>query len=342
MYSNPNKNDKIDKKSNILKNFGEFLRKKILLILISSLLLYFLLVDVQLHEIFHSLKTADLILLLLAFSLHAVGYTISAVRWKILLKSQKVYSKISFLIKSYLVATFFNHFIPSTIGGDSVRAFDSYKLGNNKAKGIAVIFVDRFLGLLALFIFVILSTLFSVEISFLIPNLDLMILVSLLIILLIILFIFNPPLKLFRNLSEKKNKITRKIGILLLKLSEAFGHFRNKKGQLFQALLLSFLLQANIIVYYYIISKALGFDIHILNFSLIIPVTIFITMFPLSVNGIGIRENILFFFFSFFGITKSQAIAYAWIEFGMLLLLGVVGGIIYITRNTNTLIKSEQ
>ncbi|MCB9207150.1 MAG: flippase-like domain-containing protein, partial [Ignavibacteriales bacterium] len=129
-------------KHNLLFFLKSLVQKKFLLVIISTGLLLFLLKDVEFSEIIHSIKSADLFLLLIAFSLHAFGLIISAFRWRLLLKSLKVPSKIPYLIKSYLVASFFNHFIPSTVGGDSVRAYDSYKLGNNKSKGLAVIMVD--------------------------------------------------------------------------------------------------------------------------------------------------------------------------------------------------------
>ncbi|MCB0747276.1 MAG: flippase-like domain-containing protein [Ignavibacteriae bacterium] len=325
------KQRKIDKK-NLIDFLKSLFKKKFLMVLFSAGLLYLLLMDVKFSEIIHSIKTADLFLLVIAFSLHALGLTISAYRWRLLLKSLKVPSKIPYLIKSYLVATFFNHFIPSTVGGDSVRAYDSYKLGNNKSKGLAVIMVDRFLGLLALLIFVIISTFLSIEVSSKIPSLSLLIVLASVGAALFIYFIFNPPIKFFTIIEKSSIKIVSKFGSILVKIGGAFTQFGNRRKTLSKALALSFLLQANVILYYYLISKALGFDVHIFNFSLIIPLTIFITMFPFSVNGIGIRENALFFFFSFFGIAKSQAIAFAWIEFGMLLTLGVIGGFVYMFR----------
>ena len=117
-------------------------------ILISVALLYFIVKDVNFSDILESLKLSNKQILLVAFSLHAIGIIVSAIRWKILLKAQGVHSKIGFLIQSYMVATFFNHFMPSTVGGDSVRAYDSWKLGENKAKALAVVMVDRFIGLL--------------------------------------------------------------------------------------------------------------------------------------------------------------------------------------------------
>ncbi len=317
------------------KNFlRNILRKKLFLFLVSSFLLYILLKDTEFDKIIFSIENANIYLLVFAFSLHAFGLTISAYRWKMLLNSLKVNSNIHYLIKSYLVAIFFNHFIPSTIGGDGSRAYDSYKLGNDKAKGLAVVLVDRLLGLLALLVFVIISIFLSVEISQIIPNIYILLFITTGAAAFIIFFILYPPVKMFYRIKSSKIKLVSKIGSSFFKLGKAFKKFSNKKKILLNALTLSFLLQANVIIYYYIISKALGFDIQIINFSLIIPLTIFITMFPFSINGIGIRENALFFFFSFFGIAKSEAIAFAWIEFGMLLLLGVIGGIVYMFRKT--------
>jgi len=55
-------------------------------------------------------------------------------------------------------------------------------------------------------------------------------------------------------------------------------------------------------------------------------------MIPISVNGVGLREAALFLFLSQFGVLKSEAIAFAWIEYSMLLILGAIGGIVYTLR----------
>lgn len=301
-------------------------------IFISGVLLYFIVKDVNFNEIFESFESSNKLLLILAFSLHAVGLTISAIRWKVLLAAQGVKSQIGFLIKSYMVATFFNHFMPSTVGGDSVRAYDSWRLGENKAKALAVVMVDRFMGLLTLLIFVIIATFFTEKITSQIPNLNVWLALLSLGALSIVWFILFPPLKLFKNLTESNNSIVKKIGTLFHKLGSAFAQFSAKKGALLKAIFLSILLQANVVFYYFLISQALNFNIDIINFFLIVPLTIFIMMIPISLNGIGLRENALFFFLSFYGIAKSQAVTFAWLEYGMLLVLGTIGGIVYALR----------
>lgn len=311
-----------------IKSFSKFGIK----LIISVILLYFIVKDVAFDDILASIKSADYLTLVFAFSLHGVGLTISAIRWQGLLKSQNIDSKFWYLLKSYLVATFFNHFMPSTVGGDSVRTYDSWKLGENKAKALAVVVVDRFMGLVALLIFVIISTFYSNEFLNRIPNLWLWILLLTVGAIFIIMFLLIPPLELFKKIKESKNKIVGKLGSILFKFGDACSQFRNDKSALVRGMVLSFILQANVVLYYYVISHALGIEVPIYAFFLIVPLTIFIMMLPISVNGIGLRENSLFFFLSFWGVLKSQAIAMAWIDYGMLLILGIIGGIVYAFR----------
>lgn len=327
--------DEIDDQQRTLNNnfsIVSFIKKKIILLSISSLLLYLLIKDVNVKEIIGVIKSANLTFLIFAFSLHAIGLTISAIRWKLLLQSFQINSKIFYLVKSYLVASFFNNFIPSTIGGDSIRVYDSYKLGKSKSKGFVVVFVDRFLGLFALVIFAFIASFYSFGIVSKISNINIWIFTSLFFSFIIILFILFPPLKFFNSLKKSRISIFNKAGSLLFKVGEAFSQFRSRKPDLLKALMLSLFLQINVILYYYLISLSLGLNIPIISFSFIVPLLIFILMIPISINGIGLRENALFFFFSFYGIPKTEAIAFAWIEFSMLLLLGIIGGIVYAFR----------
>ena len=55
-------------------------------------------------------------------------------------------------------------------------------------------------------------------------------------------------------------------------------------------------------------------------------------MLPASINGIGMREGIFIFAFASFGITKPEAIAFAWIVYGLILLTGLSGGVVHALR----------
>ena len=56
------------------------------------------------------------------------------------------------LTSSYLVATFFNNFLPSNIGGDVVRVRDGSRLTGSTTASLAVVGIDRILGFGALYV----------------------------------------------------------------------------------------------------------------------------------------------------------------------------------------------
>ncbi len=300
--------------------------------LISAFLIYLILRGTNFTEIFAAMKKAYLPLLLLSFTLHFVGFYVSALRWKTLLKVHKVDSNLWFLIKSYIVAMFFNNFLPSTVGGDTVRAYDSYRLGKSKSGAVAVVFVDRFLGLTALILYAFIAAFFAKSITQRVPYLNLWVSIAAVGMLFIIWLIFMPSRKLAEWVGKIRIPFSAKLQRLLMKLIDAFWTFRGQKMALLKALGLSLLLQANVVFYYFLISSALGFHIPLYNFFLIVPLSIFIMMIPVSINGIGLRENVFFFFLATFAVAKPEAIAFAWIEYGILMLQGVLGGIVYAFR----------
>src|SRR6476620_2774110 len=74
----------------------------------------------------------------------------SAVRWGVLLRAQHIRLTFAYLTKSFLVATFFNNFLPSNIGGDVIRIADTAKAAGSKTLATTVVLIDRGIGLLGL------------------------------------------------------------------------------------------------------------------------------------------------------------------------------------------------
>lgn len=299
---------------------------------ISAILIYWILQGTNFHEIFSAISKANFLLVAFAFSLHFIGFYVSGWRWKILLKAQGVESNLWFLIKSCIVAMFFNNLLPSTVGGDSLRAYDSYKAGKSKSGAVAVIFVDRFLGLFVLMFFALTAVFFANQLTTKVPYLYLWVLFGFIGMAMVVWIIFLPSKKLIELVGKIKIPFSQKLQRLLEKIINAFWAFKGNKKVLVKALALSFILQVNVVTYYFLISRALDFTIPYYNFFLIVPLSIFIMMLPISINGIGLRENAFFFFFAAFYIAKPDAIAFAWIEYGILLLQGVLGGIVYAFR----------
>ena len=299
---------------------------------VSSALIYYILSKTDLTEIWLSVKSANPWLLLLSFSLHAVGYYASAYRWRILALAQNMDLPVSYLVESYAVAMFFNNILPTTIGGDAVRAYDSWRKGFPKLKSIATVGVERFIGMFALVVFAIVAVALTSEINRRVPLLWLWVIVCFVLMWLVLQGIF-----LQQGKARILNKIFEIPGFSLFrkfvkKFSDAFVNLRGKNKALVYSLALSLLLQINVIFHYYLISEALGLGVSFMKFWIIIPIALFVQMIPLSINGIGIRENLYVFFLGLYGVSTASAIAFSWVAYAMILALGIFGGILYIFR----------
>ena len=299
---------------------------------ISGVLIYWILRGSNLSEIFSVLRSGDTPLFLLAFSLNFVSLYVSAYRWRVLLNAQGIDVPLFFLLKSCAVGVFFNNFLPSTVGGDAMRAYDSWQAAKNKASAVAVIFVDRFLGLLALMLFALGAVIVSKELTASLPFLYLWLVFITAALLLFIWIVFWPS----RWMSTVVPKISLffwpRLRSVLDKFLGAFVAFQGKKGALVKGVGLSIILQANVVMHYYFFAKGLNFSVPLYNFFLIVPLAALIMTIPVSINAIGVREHTFVFFFTAFGVSKIEAIALAWLIYGVVIFQGVLGGIIYALR----------
>ncbi len=312
--------------------------KRMLLIkvAVSLSLIMFLLSRAEIGKLGDALTSASPFLIFLSFLLHGVGYFSSSYRWQLLLRAQGFEVPVTYLVRSYAVAMFFNNFLPSTIGGDGYRALDTAKCGIPKLKALAIVLVERFLGMFALMIFAVLALALATELTSRIDHLWFWLLLTFGLMTAAVWLIF------FRSgASVLPGKLFTLPGMPLVKkqldkMSEAFGPFQGKTATFGWTMGLSLLLQFNVIFHYFLISEALGLEIGLVKFLVIIPLAMFVQMVPVSINGIGIRESFYVFFLSkIYGAPFEASLAFSAIAYGMILLLGVLGGIIYAFRREN-------
>ena len=88
--------------------------------------------------------------MLAALLTYGLMLLVSAWRWQLLLEVQRIPVRFGLLTNSFLVATFFNNFLPSNIGGDVVRVADTAPFAGSKTVATTIVLIDRVLGLIAL------------------------------------------------------------------------------------------------------------------------------------------------------------------------------------------------
>src|SRR5262245_57678743 len=94
---------------------------------VSVALLALLFSRIDVGTLWATARTASVSWLAIAFGIYTVVVAASIWRWHVLLEAQQVHVRVKTLTSSYLVALFFNNFLPSNIGGDVVRIRDTTK-----------------------------------------------------------------------------------------------------------------------------------------------------------------------------------------------------------------------
>lgn len=278
----------------------------LLRVAVSMALVAWILARTPFREVAAAFRSADLRFVLLALAINPLGYLTSVRRWRLLIRSQGGDASLSYLVRAFLVGVFFNNVLPSTIGGDAVRVVATARTGVGRAKAVAIVFVDRFVGLLALMLFAALGLTASGRLLTRVPDLYGWVLGGTALLILAAALLFLPSGRIPRVLPfQGKGRA----------LAGAFGW--------------SVLMQGLVVLNWYFLARALHVAVPLSVFFLIVPLALFVMMLPVSINAIGVRENVWAFFLVALGAPAATGVALAWLDYGLLLLQALVGGALY-------------
>ena len=327
--------------------------RTLLRVAVSAALIAWILRNTDLREVWATFRTADVRYILIAICLIPLGYLSSVMRWRLLLRAQGGDATLPFLFRSLMTGIFFNNLLPSTIGGDAIRAWDTARSGVGKAMALTIIMVDRFVGLLALLLFAALGLLGAGRLTERVPDLALWVLGVGVVMVVVAAVLFRPRSPHPRPLSRERERGAgdpsnpeflanplpspargrgaggEGLRAKLAQMGSALFAFRGHGRALAGAFFWSLCLQTLVVVNAWVISRALHVQLGLAPFFLIVPLAVFLMMIPVSINGIGVRENLFVFFLAAFGVAEATGLAFAWLEYGLLLLQALAGGLVY-------------
>lgn len=296
-----------------------------------SILAFLLIREIRIKDIPQALSNIDIFWLALSFSLHALGLLISSYRWQILIRAQGDEVPLGFLAKSYLVGNFFNLFLPTRFGGDVVRIWDGSRYSQSLLKSSAIVLVERFTGIIILLTFAFVVSFSRLEMAQSLPIIWISLLVGFAGLLSAFLF-FTPIASYFLDKLPEK-RFWQKLKSKILEFRHIVLVYKDKKEAFFQALFWAFLLQVNVILHYYLAGKAFHLEIPLLDYFIFIPIILLILTIPVTISGLGLREVLFIQIFSTYGIMEHVAFSFSIIaDLGFALIIGIIGGIIFITR----------
>lgn len=228
----------------------------------------------------------------------------------------------------YFIATFFNNFLPTTIGGDVMRVL--YSMKDRRADALATVLVDRILGFVGLFIFALLAVLYLFVMKRQTEFLPFTLGGFIVIIIITYLFFSERAYKKLSPLVQKI-KIFR-IGDRLNKLHEAATDFSGAWSVISVCVILSIVIQAllAIVPFFVMQGMLISNKVSVLPFFIYIPIINVISMIPISFNALGVREYFYVLLFSRVGFAAETSVVISLVAFFLYFMLSLVGGIFFI------------
>lgn len=179
---------------------------------------------------------------------------------------------------------FFNNLLPTGFGGDAVKSLAFGKKFNQTSQSVSAVLLARIQGLLAMFLC------FFIALPFALSKAEIPLVYTIIMtaasfacVIFILLCLFSDKLPIPQFISNKFSFIG--------KLQNSLSIYRKHKKQILLSSLDSLWLQLLTLFIAYAYFRAVGVDIDISILVVFTSITIVISMVPISLNGIGVREG---------------------------------------------------
>lgn len=299
---------------------------------VSGGLLYWLLSKIDRAQLWEKLHTASPGWLVLALALYLVVILISAWRWQRLLDAQHVPVTFRHLTASFLVATFFNNFLPSNIGGDVIRIRDTATAAGSKTKAATIVLLDRAIGMIGLVFVAALAATLATELGDNEPFNPIWLWLGLLGGSVGIVVVLFAPGLIGKLLTPLRVFHQEWVELRITRLIHSLEKFAQSPGALVQCFTGSLAVQATIVAFYAAIAYAMHIPMPAVHLAVLIPMSFIVQMLPLSVNGFGIRESIFAFYFARLGLPRESAIALSFLGAVLIMLFSISGAVVLAAR----------
>ncbi len=305
-----------------LKKIGTALR-----IAVGGILIAYLLIRLDLRVVLRNITVLDLHYLALAFGCYLLFIIVSAWRWQVLLDHKRIRLPFPKTNVIYFISLFFTNFLPTTVGGDVMRVVYSAP-PERKADAVATVLADRILGFIGLFLFGLTAVMYLFITQHRGEFLTLMI-VGLVGLILLTVFLFSK--RAYHVASPLLERLTLlRLGERLSRVHRALNDFGGSLSRIAICVGQSVLIQVLLALSPFLILRGLG-DQHtgLLPFFIYVPIINVISMIPVSLNGLGIRENSYVLLFARAGLGRETAVTVSLVSAFLVFLWSLVGGLLF-------------
>ena len=302
-------------------------------VVVSVALIVILLSRIEVGKLWEVARSASIAWLLFAVATYFVMILASAWRWGLLLEAQGIELSFGRLTSSFLVATFFNNFLPSNIGGDVVRIADTAAAARSKTLAATVVLIDRGIGLLGLVLVAALGATAGPRLLDAGPGIGApMLWLAFAAATLVAIAMVVKPQALPRLLQPLRIVHREWVDERLSRLGGALERFRKAPGALAGCFAGAVFVQAVLVSFYLAIAWSMRIPIGFLELSVVVPISFIVQMLPVSMNGLGVREATFGLYFSRLGLPLESALLVSLVGAALIMLFSLSGAVAYWVR----------
>ena len=295
------------------------------------LLLIFLLKSVSWKVLIEQIAHLDPGALLICVALGFYGVVISSYQWQCLLDGEHIHIDLRRLINLYQVGISFNHFLPTGMGGDVVKAYYIGKEGKNTAGSASAVLMSRVTGFFGM---ILIS--FPILIywhAHIAREIKVGYVLSCLAMASVFLLAFVGVKLLPRFLHRRC--INERILQSMVKLGTALQESAQRPRALWGAITFGMLYHIGYVLNYYAYGLLLRINVPLTFYLVAIPFVSLIAFLPFSINGYGLREGAFVLMFSTVHVPVPISMLLVLLMDVQVLLFGLIGGGIYLLSGTH-------
>jgi glycosyltransferase 2 family protein len=288
----------------------------------------------DLRSLWEHVRNASIPWVLIALAIYLLQMLVSTWRWAVLLQAQGVDVPQRRLLGSYLVAAFFNNFLPSNIGGDVIRIRDTSGPAGSRTLAATVVLIDRGIGLMGLVLVAALGATVAAGAggAQTVPVLPSWLWAGFLLATVVSAPAVIAPAGVGRLLQPLTVFHPEWVGDRITRVTEALARFRERPSSLFNTFAGAVVVQGLLVLFYAAVARSLNIPISIAHMAVIVPVSFVVQMVPVSVNGFGVREATFSFYFSRIGLPMASALALSLGSTALIMLFSLSGAGVYVAR----------
>ena len=300
------------------------LTRVVLTLVITGLALAYLLSKIDLSQTWEILSNASLGWYLLAVAIMAGTVLPMAWRWQQLLRARGIDDRLSWLTRAYFVAYTAGQLLPTAVGGDAVRIYETARRHTGRGGDVAgSVLLERALGGAATLVLAAVGFVLAIghypvgpylwiEGAFVIGT----------IILGVALFSRSV-----RPLLAKTVPLLRLIRLErpIRAAYEGIHGYRDHPGLLLGVFALTLAVQSVRVLAIWFAGKAVGVDLSPRPYYVMGPLLFLVLLVPFSVNGIAVRESFFVSFLGRLGVDADAAFATGFLFFLVTLCLSLPG-----------------